>query len=756
MKRELSLLIAIFTVPMIIASPLAMGFPYWAKTYSTAGTAIIKDIAISPGGYIIAVGYSNSSGSKDAFVMKLNQTGDVIWARSYGGPSDDGATAVGITPDGEIVVAGYTKSFGSNGDAWVLKLSNDDGRIIWQRTYGGSNLDGITDLAITPQGQIIAAGYTWSFGSGSSDVWVLFLDEDGNVLWQKTYGGGGIDVATTVGITESNDIIVGGYTGSFGSGDMDAWVLRLTEDGNIVWQKTYGGNSWDDISTVLPLDSGDVLIAGRTYSFGSGNEDGWVIEINENGEVIDSWVYGTEKWDRILGLGVLNEKIILAGYTSNFGENGDSWIVLLSNWSVDRGLILRNAYVSTLITDKDKAFGGGHIEEEGVILYVSPQGLILNSTGIGLVGKPVEIQAKDSKAKIDTPSVQVKNSLANPATLQVKTKLIYAPSILNIVSNPPKAQVYINGKYIGVTPLNISLPSGTYEIGITKEKYERLNTTVVLYPGEQRSLVVNLTPNYGFISVYSTPSGAKVYIDDTYIGKTPIEHKEVQTGRHEIAIEKEGYQNYTKTIEILPNKTILVNATLKAIEGGLYITSNPSEADVYINGSYRGKTPLYLVIPVGKYEVKVTKEGYANYTTEVEVKAWITTSIKVNLEPQYAYLWIESHPRGAKVYIDGKPVGKTPLKNYKLLSGKHVLKLALEGYVPYEKEILLRPNETLNITIDLKPEFTETGTPVESPSSTEKPATQVSNINAKNGSAYLYAIGGGALLLVLLVLRKLR
>ena len=755
MKRGLGLPIAVILIPLIISPTLAMEFPYWAKVYSNAGIAVITDMTMSPEGYIIAVGYSNSSGSKDAFVMKLNQTGDVIWARSYGGPSDDGATAVGITPEGDIVVAGYTKSFGSNGDAWVLRLSNDDGRIIWQRTYGGNNLDSITDLAVTLQGQIIAVGYTWSFGSGDSDVWVLFLDEDGNVIWQKTYGGGGIDVATVVGITDSNGIIVGGYTGSFGNGEMDAWVLKLTEAGNIVWQKTYGGNRWDDVLAVLPLDSGDILIAGRTYSFGTGNEDGWVIKVNENGEVIGSWAYGTEKWDRILGLGVLNGKIILSGYTSNFGENGDSWIILLSNWSVDRGIILRNAYISALITDKDKAFGGGYLEKESVILYVSPQGLILNSTSIGLVGKPVEIQAKDSKAEMDTPSVKVENPWANPATLQVKTKLIYAPSVLNIVSNPLKAQVYINGKYIGVTPLNISLPSGTYEIELTKEKYERFNATVILYPGEQRSLVVNLTPNYGFISVYSTPSGARVYIDNTYIGKTPIEHKEVQRGRHEIAIEKEGYQNYTNTIEIPPNKTVVVNATLKAIEGGLYITSNPSEADVYINGSYRGKTPLYLVIPVGKYSVEVTKEGYANYTTEVEVKAWITTSIKVNLEPQYAYLWIESHPEGAKVYIDGKPVGQTPLKDYKLLSGRHVLKLTLDGYIPYEKEILLKPNETMNITIDLKPEFVETGTPIKSPSSTEKPTIQVSNVNAKNDSAYFYAIGGGVLLLVLLVLRKL-
>ncbi len=156
-------------------------------------------------------------------MIKLNPNGDIVWAKTYGGTKDDSATAVAIAPDGDIFVVGYTKSFGAgNADAWVLRL-NEKGDIKWQRTYGGQNDDVANAVAIAPNGDVITAGYTFSFSTGWKNVWVLRLDQNGNVKWQRVYGAGYSKKTITL-VIDSNlngDITITSSTSSFGSGGTD-------------------------------------------------------------------------------------------------------------------------------------------------------------------------------------------------------------------------------------------------------------------------------------------------------------------------------------------------------------------------------------------------------------------------------------------------------------------------------------------------------------------------------------------------------
>ncbi len=128
------------------------------------------------------------------------------------------------------------------------------------------------------------AGYTESFGAGDSDAWVIKLDANGNVQWQKTYGGKGDDYAYSIQQTSDGGYIVAGKTLSFGTGDSDAWVIKLDAKGNVQWQKTYGGEYDDFVHSIQQTSDGGYIVAGYTLSFGAGN-DAWVIKLDAKGNV---------------------------------------------------------------------------------------------------------------------------------------------------------------------------------------------------------------------------------------------------------------------------------------------------------------------------------------------------------------------------------------------------------------------------------------------------------------------------------------
>ena len=123
--------------------------------------------------------------------MKLDSNGAVQWQKTYGGTSYEFARSVQQTSDGGYIVAGYTYSFGVadyDYDIWILKLDRG-GTIEWQKTYGGTDDDYSRSIQQTSDGGYIVAGYTHSFGAGSTDGWLLKLDSSGSVQWQKTFGG---------------------------------------------------------------------------------------------------------------------------------------------------------------------------------------------------------------------------------------------------------------------------------------------------------------------------------------------------------------------------------------------------------------------------------------------------------------------------------------------------------------------------------------------------------------------------------------
>jgi hypothetical protein len=258
----------------------ANGNIIWAKTYGGTSWDWAESVQqTSDGGYIVAGGTS-SFGAGGVFLIKTDANGNIIWAKTYGGA---GASSVQQTSDGGYIVAGYTGSW-PNYDIFLIK-TDANGNIIWAKTYGGTDRDWAYSVQQTSDGGYIVAGTTLSFGAGWHDVLLIKTDANGNLQWAKTYGGTYYEFASYVQQTSDGGYIVAGWTNTFGAGSSDVFLIKTDANGNIQWAKTYGGTNGEGATSVQQTSDGGYIVAGDTRSFGAGGDDIFLIKTDANGNI---------------------------------------------------------------------------------------------------------------------------------------------------------------------------------------------------------------------------------------------------------------------------------------------------------------------------------------------------------------------------------------------------------------------------------------------------------------------------------------
>ena len=252
------------------------------------------------------------------------------WARSYGDAGFEMAFAIRNTSDGGSIVSGATVSFGAGDyDCWLLKL-NADGGVQWQKTYGGAGFDEAYSVEPTTDGGYFVAAITTSFGAGGYDLWALKLDASGNVQWQKTYGGNGFDFADSVRQTSDGGFILAGGTDSSGAGNRDVWILKLNAAGGVQWQKTLGSAQFDQANSVQTTSDGGYVVAADT-SFGAGSFDVWILKLDISGNTTWQQTYGGAGADSASSVQQTSDGgYVVAGGTESFGAGAsDLWILKL-------------------------------------------------------------------------------------------------------------------------------------------------------------------------------------------------------------------------------------------------------------------------------------------------------------------------------------------------------------------------------------------------------------------------------------------
>lgn len=254
------------------------------RTYGTTEDDFCNGAShLADGGYVIAGGTRTSTqGSADISVMKIDSAGTLIWSRCFGGYNYESVYSVQETPQGEILLFGYSNTWTAIGaDLFVLKL-DANGETIWLKLYEGPAeiLAGQKASYICDNGQILIAGYGDKSGFGGWDFIVIKLDQEGAVLWSKTLGGEGDDKCRAIIETSNGNILVVGSTTSFGAEDCDSYAVMLNGNGALIWSKCYGGNQSDAFLSVTESELGRYYMSGYTESFGVDGKNQYCVQID--------------------------------------------------------------------------------------------------------------------------------------------------------------------------------------------------------------------------------------------------------------------------------------------------------------------------------------------------------------------------------------------------------------------------------------------------------------------------------------------
>lgn len=315
----------------------------WGRIYGGDHVDIAKDICpTQDGGYIIT-GNTRSfqpdvhekDKSKELLVLKIDKEGNIEWSKTYGGDNHDYGFCIRQTLDGGYIIAGETNSFGSSSsDVYVLKIDYE-GNIQWSKRMGGKNLEYAFEIVETYDGYVLA-GETNTFGVGQYDIFLMKIDKDGEVIWTKTYGGVSEEYGYDLEYTEDEGFVLTGSSYSFGLGKLDYYVLRLDKQGNILWGRVYGGESDDQAHSVKELKNGDLLVAGFSSSFFHqlNGEDVYVLRLSDKGVVRWSKIYGGKFGDyAVYCLESKKGDFLVAGETASFNgfDDRDTYVIRMKD-----------------------------------------------------------------------------------------------------------------------------------------------------------------------------------------------------------------------------------------------------------------------------------------------------------------------------------------------------------------------------------------------------------------------------------------
>ncbi len=281
------------------------------------------------GGYVVAGGTSSSgAGSQDVYLVRIDPGGEELWSRTYGGTALDNGWSVLETPDGGFIIAGFTGSFGAGGVDVYLIRTDPAGALLWERTFGGSGDEHAWAIQPASDGGYIIAGETDSIGAGDLDAYLIRVDDDGNELWSRTYGGSDVDRVFAVREAPDGGFVVAGITNGFDAVGRDAYVVKTDASGELEWERTFGDRG-DDVAHAIDTSGEGFIVMGYTSSFGAKSYDAYLIRLDASGETEWTEMFGGPMDDRIItGVSTTDGGFALVGYTRSFGEGSwDAYLV---------------------------------------------------------------------------------------------------------------------------------------------------------------------------------------------------------------------------------------------------------------------------------------------------------------------------------------------------------------------------------------------------------------------------------------------
>jgi hypothetical protein len=344
----------------------------WNKTFGGSDDDKGVDIVATNDGGFAVLGAASSSdldvslnaGSQDFWMLKITAEGEVLWEKSFGfSGSDKGISLINTVDNGFLVTGvldvsasggqGNSKSAvrHSGGDIWVLKLSST-GTLDWSKYFGGSFTDTPFGVVETSNNEYIIAAssdsedFNISNNKGTYDFWILKISSNGTLIWEQSFGGSEIDEPRAITATNDGNFIIVGDTRSsdidvsVNSGAADLWMIKIASDGTLIWEKTIGASSFDVARSIFKTQDHGFVIAGSSRSSNAGftnqgQNDAWILKVNSSGEIDWQKIVGGSGVDFLYDVVELNNKTIIA-----VGESGSSNIDITENKGFSDALII--------------------------------------------------------------------------------------------------------------------------------------------------------------------------------------------------------------------------------------------------------------------------------------------------------------------------------------------------------------------------------------------------------------------------------
>ena len=260
--------------------------------------------------------------------------------------------------------------------------------------------------------------------------------------------------------------------------------------------------------------------------------------------------------------------------------------------------------------------------------------------------------------------------------------------VLTVVSTPPGAAVYVDNGHVGSSPAQVlHLPDGTHTVRITKDRYTDHEEQVFIQQATPRQLDVTLTPlPFGDLKVTSTPDGARILVDGEPRGTTPATLGRLPQGSRTITLKKEDYEDWQGQAAIVPLETAELDARLVSSFGSLDVTTDPTGAELYLDGKNIGVSPTSINRLIeGEHTLLARKPGYDDVRQTIAIQPETPSRAHLDMLRMYGRLSVASTPSGATVTIEGKPVGQTPLSLDSVRKGERTVRVELKGYDRWAK-----------------------------------------------------------------------
>jgi hypothetical protein len=393
---------------------------------------MFRDGIATPDNGLIAVGTTSSygAGNTDVYVVKTDSMCNKLWSKTFGRNNVEQGYNIKNTKDGAYIIAGFTNSIGNGGyDAYLIKLDNN-GNLIWEKTYGGNDWDFAYSVVELADSGFAVCGETYTNSHGSADVLLFRTDKDGNLLWQKKYGGTQHDVANDLIIDVDNNLVLVGKTKSYGNGNEDVYLIKTNLLGDTLWTKTFGDTLNECGNRLIQVQDLGYVIVGYTESFSpEGDLEMYSLKTDTAG--IFQWyhIYGENTKDDI-GYDVLEKddgSLIFTGF-SGYGAGM-------------KDVYTFNAYFNGWWSPASNTYGG--IKED--IGYANA---ILQNGTLFLFGKTESFGTGNFDAliiRLDTVKANQTQKLTvlNDSILSDKSNLLEANHPLKIYPNPNNGRFFI-------------------------------------------------------------------------------------------------------------------------------------------------------------------------------------------------------------------------------------------------------------------------------------------------------------------------